>query len=1079
MIHTEEDLRTMERTTGEKVQDSVDSLRQELLAETNKAAQADHDIASLREEMSQWRQHAANLEARIEGQDSAIRQLAVRNAHLAKELHDKQASLDAVKQENLIEDAPQINEEAMRSAALREHNERLETLTGLLDDRSARITALQRELSDVEHEIESLQIQLETSETRVGELLGQITEVRAKSAEKNGQNENEVRRRDAQIRTLGAEIEVLGAEMAKRESLIATLLKSKSWRVTAPLRAARRMISDAEDFVAPPYAAEQAALPEPAALAVVEAAVEPVDAPATIVQPPEPTVHIASPEQDDTEDFDAVYYLKLYPDVKKAQLDPYRHFIDYGRAEGRSGRPARLKLRASDRGLHPGRDCVLVVSHEASRTGAPVLAWNICRELRNQFNVITLLLGNGELEDHFVADSDVVVGPYSPGERDPRALAPVIEELRRRYPIRTAIVNSLASRAVLEPLANCRIPSVLLIHEFFKFHCSPDELVDTMAWAGATVFSAEVVRTNASIERTRPAANAARIIPQGKSVIPRNLKLAGADTAQKKNELANVIADRGRKPFIVLGAGTVEYRKGVDLFIATAAEIRRIDPEADILMVWVGRIVDVYRQYADYIEEQIEQADLKKRVLLAEATPDLEELYQLADTCFISSRLDPLPNIAIDAMAAGLPVLCFEKASGVAENMVGDELTRQCVLPFLNTEEAARRIVELYRAPELRKELSTRMRELAKDRFDMSRYVEQLLELGRTTRDRYTQLEFDIETLNRGDDFIVEYYLPPDSPRSRTEAITEYVISNQSGIYARKSTPGFYPHVYAEHNGLMEEGANPLAHFIRAGKPSGPWQLKILDVSAVRADTSSTQRVALHIHAFYPDMLADFMRRFEFNDIRCDLFVSAPTEEAARAARAVLKDYARGTFDVRVVTNRGRDIGPMVTEFAKDLQAYDVIGHFHTKKSLHVAGSPLVRDWIAFLMENLLGTTYPAARNILSAFADDPKLGLMFADDPNMIGWDKNLKFAEKLASEMGIDDLPNQFFPFPVGTMFWARPAALKPLFDLGLDWDDYPAEPLPIDGTMLHALERMLPTIARRAGFESQATYAPGISR
>ena len=37
----------------------------------------------------------------------------------------------------------------------------------------------------------------------------------------------------------------------------------------------------------------------------------------------------------------------------------------------------------------------------------------------------------------------------------------------------------------------------------------------------------------------------------------------------------------------------------------------------------------------------------------------------------------------------------------------------------------------------------------------------------------------------------------------------------------------------------------------------------------------------------------------------------------------------------------------------------------------------------------------------------------------------------------------------FPVNRMFWARPAALAPLFDLGLDWSDYPAEPLPYDGS------------------------------
>jgi lipopolysaccharide biosynthesis protein len=182
---------------------------------------------------------------------------------------------------------------------------------------------------------------------------------------------------------------------------------------------------------------------------------------------------------------------------------------------------------------------------------------------------------------------------------------------------------------------------------------------------------------------------------------------------------------------------------------------------------------------------------------------------------------------------------------------------------------------------------------------------------------------------------------------------------------------------------------------------------------------------------------------------------------------------------VRIVPNCGRDIGPLITEFADDLVPYDVIGHFHTKKSTHVVGSSLVRDWVEFLMQNLLGTKYRSARNILAEFAADPQLGLVFADDPNSIGWDKNLPYGEELAERMGIRELPTQFFSFPVGTMFWARPAALKPLFDLRINWDEYPDEPLPIDGSMLHAAERLLPTISRHAGFGIKVTYAPGVAR
>jgi lipopolysaccharide biosynthesis protein len=62
-----------------------------------------------------------------------------------------------------------------------------------------------------------------------------------------------------------------------------------------------------------------------------------------------------------------------------------------------------------------------------------------------------------------------------------------------------------------------------------------------------------------------------------------------------------------------------------------------------------------------------------------------------------------------------------------------------------------------------------------------------------------------------------------------------------------------------------------------------------------------------------------------------------------------------------------------------------------------------------------------------------------------------------------------------PVGTMFWARPEALAPLLRLGLTWDDYPLEPLPVDGTMLHALERLLVLVAEHAGYQYATTYLP----
>jgi lipopolysaccharide biosynthesis protein len=179
---------------------------------------------------------------------------------------------------------------------------------------------------------------------------------------------------------------------------------------------------------------------------------------------------------------------------------------------------------------------------------------------------------------------------------------------------------------------------------------------------------------------------------------------------------------------------------------------------------------------------------------------------------------------------------------------------------------------------------------------------------------------------------------------------------------------------------------------------------------------------------------------------------------------------------VREVPNRGRDIGPLLTEFGAALREYDVFGHLHTKKTLHALA--IGKDWYEFLLENLLGGEAPMMDAVLDRMAADPRIGIAFPDDPNVNGWDKNLPYVEKYLAKLGIEQPPREF-AFPIGTMFWARPAAVEPLLNLGLGWDDYPQEPLPIDGTMLHGLERLFGVVAARSGYRVVLTHVPGRTR
>ena len=54
----------------------------------------------------------------------------------------------------------------------------------------------------------------------------------------------------------------------------------------------------------------------------------------------------------------------------------------------------------------------------------------------------------------------------------------------------------------------------------------------------------------------------------------------------------------------------------------------------------------------------------------------------------------------------------------------------------------------------------------------------------------------------------------------------------------------------------------------------------------------------------------------------------------------------------------------------------------------------------------------------------------------------------------------------FPAGGMFWFKPAALAPLVKCLNVMDELPPEPLPVDGSSLHALERITPHACETSG-------------
>ncbi len=780
--------------------------------------------------------------------------------------------------------------------------------------------------------------------------------------------------------------------------------------------------------------------------------------------------------------FDPDAYLELNPDLLEVGVEAITHYLQHGRLEGRAYLYPDLEMSGTHH-MRADRDSVLVVSHEASRTGAPMVGLNLVSNLAGRYNVVALLLGDGPLVDSFEQAGAVTIVSHL--RRHPVIADSVIGRLHDQFRFRFAFVNSIESRIVLKALGVRFVPVVSLVHEFAAYTRPPEAFPEALLWSSEAVFSANITRQSV-LEHTECAdARSLHTIPQGRCVAlgPQGIDKEFEDESERLRHWIRPGAP-GDGPVIVLGAGAVHLRKGVDLFIEIAARVVSAPGASHCRFVWLGSGYDPEGDvhYSAYLADQIQRAGLEDYVFFAGETRAIETAYREADIFLMSSRLDPMPNVAIDALTHGKPVLCFDKSTGIADFLKDCGLADRCVARYLDTGDMADKIQTLASSKSLRQEVGEKGRHASTSYFNMTDYVIRLDDLAQRAVGRSKREAEDVDLIVDSGLYRPDFGVPPQMPSlSIDAAVRLHVRSWASGIRRRKPFSGFHPGVYLEQHGIAVEDSDPTADYIRAGRPQGHWNSPVISAEVGDArELPANESVALHLHVFYPDLLPDIMARLSSNRCRPDLLVSVTNEEAKDLVARHLERYEGKVAALELVPNRGRDIGPLLTQFGRRiLSEYAYVGHIHTKKTEAVKDAALGKTWFEFLLTNLLGGRSGAmADAILASMNADRTLGMVFPDDPHAQGWNANRGIAEALASKIGIKELP-QHFSFPVGTMFWARTCALSPLINLNLQWDDYPQEPLPYDGTLLHAIERLLPLTLQGGTLRAAVTNVTGVTR
>jgi glycosyltransferase involved in cell wall biosynthesis len=383
-------------------------------------------------------------------------------------------------------------------------------------------------------------------------------------------------------------------------------------------------------------------------------------------------------------------------------------------------------------------DPILFVSHDASATGAPFLLLQLLRWLRDNtaldFKVI--LSKPGPLREKFAELAPVVVVERSADSLFGRAveftrsyrLAHMLDRVALRKALgalgndRFALIysNTLVNGKLLEHLDDHDCPVISHVHEleYMIQRTAPEHLASTLRRTVQFIAGSDAVARNL-VENHGIHAERIEVLHEFIAVSDLNPDRLTGSALRIRAELG--IPDDA---FVAGAAGTVDWRKGYDLFIPLVLEVLRADPRADMHFVWVGGYWD--RRTSVEIAYDLRKLGLEQRVHFVGHRSNYLEYIATFDALCLTSREDPFPLVMLESAALGKPIICFTTSGGASEFVEKDS---GFVVPYLDVREMATRLIELRSNPALREQMGRCCKSKVRDRHDVGVIAPRIFEI--------------------------------------------------------------------------------------------------------------------------------------------------------------------------------------------------------------------------------------------------------------------------------------------------------------------------------------------------------------
>ncbi len=355
------------------------------------------------------------------------------------------------------------------------------------------------------------------------------------------------------------------------------------------------------------------------------------------------------------------------------------------------------------------RPRLVLIGHDAFQAGAQMLILNIGRRLKNAYGleIEFLLLGGGKLEADYSAVAPTALCP------DRKVVAEKLRDLRERG-FTAVIGNTSVSGTAIDMADRLGYRTVMLVHELpriIREKGLAPAARDGLVSADRVVFPASSIRDRL--------VEALEVRPSERFVV----RPQGTYHAMDRNSVAGVAIRRElgltARDRLILGVGYADMRKGFDLFLQLWRLVRMSHPEAHFC--WVG---DADPGMMDWLSEEIVDAEETGTFHMTGFRRDVVGFFSAASAYVLTSREDPFPTVALEAMSAEVSVLAFDRTGGIPDMMKHYGIGH--VLPYGSVTAMAERLAGLLdAAPDAA--MLARGREVVVKDFSFAGYVKDLL----------------------------------------------------------------------------------------------------------------------------------------------------------------------------------------------------------------------------------------------------------------------------------------------------------------------------------------------------------------